>query len=67
MTSQIESSRRPQYTPLEEKQLFESRNKSMETTLLLNIFDFIGTVRTQNNSAFLKKEFNNLKAFWKWK
>ena len=32
MTSQIESSRRHQYTPLEEKQLLESRNKSMETT-----------------------------------
>ena len=32
MPSQIESSRRHQYTPLYEKQLFESRHKSMETT-----------------------------------
>ena len=34
MTSKIESSRRDYYTPLYEKQLFESRNKSMETTTL---------------------------------
>ena len=36
-------------------------------SLLLNIFDFIGTVRNQNNSAYLKKGFNDLKAFLKWK
>ena len=38
MTSQIESSRRHYYTPLEEKQLFESRNKSMEITGIIYLY-----------------------------